>query len=299
MTGPELGFLLLGSSLGNPDRKILTVPQMRNLALCIRTAPRGEEDRQMSAQDLKALGYGEDAAQRILGLLGQEELAEHYLSRAAVNGCVLLTRVSEHYPRAIRRALGLESPGCIWAKGNLELLKTPMVSLVGSRELHPKNRRFAREVGIQAARQGYTLVSGNARGADRTAQDAALLAGGCVISIVADDLEHKYPGDKMLYLSENSFDLPFSAQRALSRNRLIHSLGCKTFVAQCTLGSGGTWDGTVKNLSRHCSPVFCFDDGSEAAGQLRQMGAVGIGMEELADFSQLEPVQTSFFENIF
>ena len=294
MTPAELGFLLLGSSLGNPDRKTLTVPQMRTLAQRVRESERPEENRQLWEEDLKALGYEELMARRILSLLEQEEEAKIYASRATQYHCHLLTRATPEYPLAIRKALVLESPGCIWAKGDLSLLNTPMISLVGSRELYPENQDFAREAGIQAAKQGYTLVSGNARGADRTAQNAALDAGGSVISIVADSLEQKYPGKNMLYLSEDSFDLPFSAYRALSRNRLIHSLGQKTFVAQSSLGTGGTWDGTIRNLKGHYSPVFCFDDGSEAMEQLIQMGASPVRTEDLEDISSLEPEQNSF-----
>ena len=68
------------------------------------------------------------------------------------------------------------------------LFRSPAVALVGSRELRAENRKFAAAVGYRAAEEGLTLVSGNARGADRTAQEACLAAGGRVISIVADEL---------------------------------------------------------------------------------------------------------------
>ena len=145
-----------------------------------------------------------------------------------------------------------------------------------------------RKVGQAAADQGYVLVSGNAAGADRTAQDACLRAGGAVISIVADRLDDKTPIPGMLYLSEDGYDQPFSAQRALSRNRLIHSLGAYTLVAQSDLGKGGTWDGTVKNLRHSWSPVFCFQDGSKAAEELEQLGAVLIGCDALTALDQLQ-----------
>ena len=164
-----------------------------------------------------------------------------------------------------------------------------MISLVGSRDLRGINRAFAEAVGCEAARQGIALVSGNARGADRTAQEACLAAGGKVICVVADELE-KYPLEKnTLYLSEDSFDLPFSSQRALSRNRVIHTLGYLTIVAQCSMGTGGTWDGTTRNLRNGWSPVYCFSDGSAAGEELRQLGATLISKEQLTDLSGLYP----------
>ena len=41
--------------------------------------------------------------------------------------------------------------------------------------MRQENRTFAEEVGRQAALQGLTLVSGNARGADRAAQESCVL----------------------------------------------------------------------------------------------------------------------------
>ena len=189
----------------------------------------------------------------------------------------------------VRKRLGLDAPGCLWAKGNTDILKSQTVSLVGSRELREDNRCFAETVGREVARQGYTLVSGNARGADKTAQDACLEAGGRVISIVADELQKYSLTENVLYLSEDGFDLPFSALRALSRNRVIHALGYITIVAQCNGQNGGTWDGTLKNLQNNWSPVFCFDDGSATVLELEQLGATSIALKDLSDFGALQP----------
>ena len=167
---------------------------------------------------------------------------------------------------------------------------------MGSRDLRPSNGRFAREVGLQAAGQGYVLVSGNARGADQAAQNACLEAGGRMICVIADSLENKALRENVLYLSEDGFDLTFTNQRALSRNRVIHCMGLRTFVAQSDYQKGGTWDGTVKNLRFGWSPVYCFDDGSVAARKLSDMGAELIGFADLDDFSQLNVKYFGFFD---
>jgi len=289
LTAREAGFLLLSSCLGNPERRPLTVPQLRNLASRVAECPKEQDERELEPADLMAMGYGTEMAERICRLLAEEDLLEFYLRRAKKADCIPLTRVSQGYPLAVRRRLGLDSPGVLWAKGDLSLLERPKISLVGSRELEWANRQFAMEAGRQVARQGYVLVSGNAKGADRTAQEACLDAGGSVISVVADELAEKPLKERMLYLSEDGFDLAFSAQRALSRNRVIHAFGELTLVAQSHMGTGGTWDGTVKNLRFGWSPVFCFDDGSEGIRMLEQMGADVVGMDGLRQFSQLRP----------
>lgn len=294
MTGAEQGFLLLTSHLGNPERPVLTTAQFRILTDRVVHGEVPREERELAVSDLIQLGYGRDMAARIVRLLSEEDLLHHYLHRGHRLDCVPVTRVTEAYPLILRQRLGLDSPGTLWAKGDLSLLNTPAISLVGSRELRPENHRFAEAVGRYAANQGLTLVSGNARGADRAAQEACLAAGGKVISIVADELWKHPVRENVLYLSEEDYDSPFTAQRALSRNRCIHSLGRMVFVAQSDLQKGGTWDGTAKNLHFGWSPVACFRDGSEAALELEQLGAFLIDMEDLKDFEGI-PMQTALF----
>ena len=294
MTGPERGFLLLTSHLGNPDRPVLTTAQFRTLSDRVNHATASQEQREMTISDLLSLGYSKDMASRIISLLSEEDLLLHYLSRGNRLGCVPTTRITEGYPLILRQRLGLDSPGTLWAKGDLSILNTPSIALVGSRELHLENFAFAEAVGRHAAKQGLTLVSGNARGADRAAQEACLSVGGKVISIVADELWKHHRRENLLYLSEEDYDTPFSAQRALSRNRCIHALGRMVFVAQANLQKGGTWDGTAKNLHFGWSPVACFRDGSAASKELEQMGAYLISMEDVEEFTDF-PGQTAFF----
>ncbi len=294
MNAKERGFLLLTSQLGDPERKPLTVAQFRTLASRATQMEKPTQSRELAEDDLVALGYDRHTALRIVQLLEDAGQLDRYLYRGQLRDCYPISRLSAVYPASVRKRLGLDAPGCLWAKGDLKLLDTQRISLVGSRELAEQNRIFAERVGREAARQGITLVSGNARGADRVAQDACLESGGRIISIVADELQ-TYPLRKnVLYLSEDSFDLPFSAQRALSRNRVIHALGYLTFIAQSNSGTGGTWDGTAKNLRHGWSPVFCFDDGSPATAELEQLGATRIAPEQLADLPALRSNMETF-----
>ena len=287
MTPREEGFLLLSSFLGNPDRRPLTTAQLRTLAKRMAAMEKPLQDRDLTPSDLISLGYGEEMAIRIVALLEEAELLRHYLTRGNRENTYPITRVSPGYPLRLRKALGLDSPGVLWAKGEVSILDRPAISLVGSRDIRPENRAFAARVGQEAARQGYVLVSGNARGADKIAQEACLKNGGQVIVVVADELMNQNSRTNVLYLSEEGFDLPFTSPRALSRNRVIHALGQKTFVAQSSLAMGGTWSGTVHNLRNCWSPVYCFRDGSEASRQLEQMGAHFITEEELSSLENL------------
>lgn len=294
MTGTQRGFLLLCSHLGNPQRKPLTTAQLRLLADRVQRAEPPNADRTLTGQDLVALGYSRSMAEHMVSLLGEEDLLDCYLEKN--RGITPITRADAAYPLLLRRRLGTDTPGCLWAKGDVSILNTPAISLVGSRDLSAEGRAFAQAVGLEAARQGLTLVSGNARGADRAAQDACLNEGGRVISVAADEISTKIPSKNLLFLSEEDCDAPFSAQRALSRNRIIHCLGRMVFVAQCTFGQGGTWDGTTKNLQSGWSPVALFDNGTQAAEELEAMGAYKVTLDDLANLHDLCAGEPNLFE---
>ena len=296
MTGAERGFLLLTAHLGNPARKPLTVAQFRELSECVKRMPLREIDRELRADDFLSVGYSQTFARHLVDLLQEEQLLEYYLLQAKKADCHPITRATDGYPTEVRHRLGMDSPGTLWAKGDISFLQMPKISLVGSRDLQSDNAAFAREVGRQAALQGFVLVSGNARGADQLAQNACLKAGGRVISVVADSLAGHNIRENLLYLSENGFDEPFSPQRALSRNRVIHALGSPVFVAQARPWQGGTWDGTEKNLRFGWSPVCCYDDGSTAQQLLADMGAEAVTIQDLRDLASLRRSEKSLFD---
>ncbi len=293
------GFLLLSSKLGDPERRPLSTAQLRLLAQKAPYLPMddADADADITLEHLLSAGVEKWLANRTLALLEDELQLDAYLTRGKRSGCAPLTRSDPAYPQVLRLRLGLDAPGCLWAKGDMSLLLRPAVALVGSRELREENRRFSRQVGIQAARQGYVLISGNARGADSVAQAACLEEGGNVICVVADSLADHPATPGTLYLSEDDFGEPFSVPRALHRNRIIHAMGCATFVAQCTLERGGTWDGSTQNLRHQWSPLYVFWDGSAGAKALEQMGAFSIRDGEIGDFSELPKGQLSLYES--
>lgn len=296
MTPREQGFLLLTGCLGDPERHPLTVAQFRRLAKLAAAMPKPDLQRDLTESDLLRIGCDHTLARKTLQLLEQTELLQYYLHDGALMGCTPVTRIGDAYPRRLRKNLGLDAPGTLWCKGDRSILQTSTISVVGSRDLRPENLAFAEELGKQAALQGYTLVSGNARGADRTAQEACLKYGGKVIAVVADALKDCPARKNVLYLSEEGFDQPFSAQRALQRNRIIHGFSEMTFVVQCSLKKGGTWRGTNDNLRRNWSRVICFADGTQATRELEQLGSTSVSIEELADLSVLLPDELNFLK---
>ncbi|MBE6945935.1 MAG: DNA-processing protein DprA [Ruminococcaceae bacterium] len=295
MTGAELGFLLLGSHLGDPTRRPLTPSQLVRLRQRVQAQGRTMTDGQVDGAFLRSLGYSANDSAHILSLLGQLDLAIAYLERAEKLGFHCITRCSENYPNALAEAERYSPPVVLWGRGEISLLHTPCISLVGSRQARTANLNFAQAVGTEAALQGYTLVSGGAKGIDSAGQFACRNVGGKVICVVPDALtEHLVYGPGVLFLSEDSYDLHFTHQRALSRNSVIHILGSAVFVAQCDT-QGGTWSGTTNNLKHGWRPVYCYRDDSPAAKALVSMGATPVGEESLKEIADLLTGQNSLF----
>ncbi len=289
-------MLLLCSSLGRTDVQPLSLAQYQKLFRRVQAVGTENQnpDAELTQAELLRLGYEEDEAQRILHLLDGEAELDRYLESAKRRGISVITRISEEYPTILAQKLQALSPAVLFCKGDLSMLNGRFIACVGSRELMPSGQRFAQRVGELAAQEGFCLVSGGAIGADREAERACLSAGGCVMEFPAGSLDAPDAREGVLYVSEGGFDIPFSAQRALSRNRLIHAMGEKTFVAQCTLGKGGTWSGTTENLHRGWSEVFVCEDGSKATEALIARGATAV--RDLKSIENLRPNQMSFYE---
>lgn len=272
----------------------LSLAQARELSRRARAAGIGEEDpfRNVTVKDVRRLGYSEYEAGHIVSLLGRERQLDGYLLAAEKADVAVITRLDARFPQRLREQLGARCPAALFCRGDLRLLQRPCISVVGSRHLASPGAQFAAQAGRLAAKEGFTLCSGDAMGADRTAQEACLRGGGSVLIFPATELVYCPARENVLYAAEGGFELGFSAQRALGRNRFIHAMGEKTLVAQTSFGKGGTWNGSLDNLQHEYSPLFVFDDGSEGARALCARGATPV--QALTSLQALTPAQLSF-----
>ena len=272
----------------------LSLAQARELSRRARAAGIGEEDpfRDVTVKDVRRLGYSEYEAGHIVSLLGRERQLDGYLLAADKADVAVITRLDARFPQRLREQLGARCPAALFCRGDLRLLQRPCISVVGSRHLASPGAQFAAQAGRLAAREGFTLCSGDAMGADRTAQEACLRGGGSVLIFPATELVYCPARENVLYAAEGGFELGFSAQRALGRNRFIHAMGEKTLVAQTGFGKGGTWSGSLDNLQHEYSPLFVFDDKSEGAQALCARGATPV--QALTSLQALTPAQLSF-----
>ena len=287
-------MLLLCCALPEDAAHPLTLPQFEELGRRVRLLGSGAADPlgEVTARELRRLGYDEAQSARILMLLARKERLRRYLTAAERAGIRPVTRLSEGYPARLWQALGTRCPAVLFAKGDPALASARCITVVGSRELTEEGRAFAVSAGRLIAEAGLTLCSGGAIGADLAAQETCLTHGGSAVIFPAGPLTDCPAQARTLYLAEQAFDAPFSAARALTRNRYLHAMGEKTLVAQCTRCTGGTWEGAIENIRRGYSPVFVHADGTEGAQALIARGAVPV--TKLHDLDELQPAQLRF-----
>ena len=139
-----------------------------------------------------------------------------------------------------------DSPPILWAIGSLELLKRPMVAMVGARNASSLGTRMAKKLAEELAAQGITVVSGLARGLDAAAHLGALAGG--TVAVQAGGVDVIYPVENArladdiaksgLRLSEMPMGLQPQARHFPARNRIISGLAQAVIVVEAAAKSG-------------------------------------------------------------
>ena len=254
------------------------------------------EDRLMRDCDLP-----QDLANRVAGLMDRATAVAFELDRLDQSGIKTLTIFDEHYPREWLARLGAKAPPVVHGAGSLDLLDTPGLGVVGSRDVAEAGGEVAKDVARLAARRGLPLVSGGARGVDQLAMDAAFEAGGAVVGILAESLLRKlkrpdvrravYDGSTVMG-TPYSPDAPFSAGNAMGRNKLIYAQAALTVVVASDDGTGGTWSGATEALRHGYGRVAVWRGDGEGPGneRLQQRGATPVSSsDEIESLLDAEP----------
>ena len=256
---------------------------------------------------VRDFGLAERQAARIVDLLARATVMAFELDDLEQSGVRTLTAFDEHYPQQWLSRLGAKAPPLLHAAGAIELLGTPGLGVVGSRDVSEAGGEVAREVARLAARRGLPLTSGGARGVDQLAMSAAFEAGGAVVGILAESLSRKlkspdvrravYDGGTVM-CTPYSPDAPFSAGNAMGRNKLIYAQAALTVVVASDDGTGGTWSGAAEALKNGYGTVAVWRGDGEGPGNrvLQQRGALPVSsledVEALLD-SAHDPVGAS------
>jgi DNA processing protein len=141
-----------------------------------------------------------------------------------------------------------DPPLLLYARGRIELLQSPAIAIVGSRNPTAQGLENARAFASHLSRAGWVIVSGLALGIDGAAHEGALEGGAGSIAVVGTGLDQIYPARHRalterivaggLVISEFAIGTPALPEHFPIRNRIIAGLGRGTLVVEAALQSG-------------------------------------------------------------
>lgn len=150
------------------------------------------------------------------------------------------------YPALLREIP--RPPRVLYASGNIQLLSSPQLAIVGSRKPTATGRDNAKQFAYHLAKSGFTITSGLALGIDGASHEGALAAGGNTIAVLGSGLQQIYPANHKalaqrisengLLISEFPPDTPPLPANFPQRNRIISGLSLATIVVEAALQSG-------------------------------------------------------------
>jgi len=199
---------------------------------------------QSSPASLRACGIDQQAAIRILRTRRPE--VDSDLEWAERPGNHLLCYPDAAYPPLLREIS--DPPLLLYARGNPDVLSSPQIAIVGSRNCTPGGAQNAGEFAMQCAAAGLAVTSGLALGIDAAAHRGALAIGGVTIAVTGTGVDRVYPWQNRKLLDEileqgaviSEFPLGTAARPANfpQRNRIISGLAIATLVVEATERSG-------------------------------------------------------------
>ncbi len=139
-------------------------------------------------------------------------------------------------------------PSILYYKGDIALLGTRIVGVVGSREPSRYGAEVTQTFSNALAKSGLTIGSGLARGIDSIAHSAAIAADGKTIAVLGCGIDKVYPAEnahlyrlieeKGLIISEYPLGAKPSTYHFPERNRIISGISCGVLVTEAGLKSG-------------------------------------------------------------
>ena len=171
---------------------------------------------------------------------GAEEAA------AAKLGARLVTPVDADYPAPLKTIY--DPPLCLYVRGTLEKKDEQALAVVGTRRASHYGAAQADRLAYLAAKAGFAIVSGLARGIDTVAHKAALKAGGRTLAVLGGALDKLYPPENRELAEEiaahgavlSEFPLGREPDRTTFpyRNRVVSGLSKGVLVVEAGLDSG-------------------------------------------------------------
>lgn len=198
----------------------------------------------------------------------------------------LLTAEDARFPPLLKNVA--RYPAALMVRGDPQLLATPQLAVVGSRNASHYGRQWGDYFTQVLAASGLTITSGLARGIDGVAHRAALTVKGKTIAVLGSGLERLYPANHQrlaqeivmaggALVSEFPLDTSPLACNFPRRNRIISGLSFGVLVVEASLKSGSLVTARYaleQNREVYALPGPLGSDVSEGGHWLIQQGAL-------------------------
>jgi DNA processing protein len=198
-----------------------------------------------SASELEGAGMSPAQARNIASGCSFEDAVDQQ-QKMLNAGAELISLQDQRYPRRLREIF--DPPIVLFALGRTELMPTPSIGVVGTRNPTPYGLAAAERLSADLSRAGLTIVSGMARGIDTSAHQAALKEGGDTVAILGCGVDIVYPSNnrrlydeiakKGLILSEFPMGAPAFPQNFPIRNRIVSGLSIGVLIVEGAQHSG-------------------------------------------------------------
>ena len=171
-------------------------------------------------------------------------------------GIGLLGYYDEEFPQNLRNTINeegkLDPPLLLWYRGDLSVLSTTGLAVIGTREPTKVGSAGGEYLAGEFAKRGLNIISGLAIGCDTCGHKGALKVGGKTTAILANGLDHDsiYPEENQdlaeeivnsggLLLSEYRIGTTVNRYNLVARDRLQAGLASATLIIQTGV-KGGT-----------------------------------------------------------
>jgi DNA processing protein len=198
-----------------------------------------------SVSELEGLGISGAIARSIVSGCVFDEAADQQ-QRMLQAGAVTIPINDPLYPEALRQIF--DPPVLLYARGNVDLLRSTCLAVVGTRRPTPYGLAVAEKLSADLARAGLTIVSGMARGIDTAAHRGALSVEGPTIAVLGCGVDIVYPSEnkrvaaeivaKGLIISEFPMGSIAFPQNFPIRNRIVSGLAVGLLVVEGAQYSG-------------------------------------------------------------
>ena len=174
------------------------------------------------------------------------QILDRYIQKFQSDNIIMITINDDRYPKLLKE---IDSPPlCLYCKGNVQLLNTLSIAVVGTRRPTDYGIVTTKQFVKELSKHDITIISGLAVGIDTIAHKTALENQGKTIAVLAGGLYHIYPAvnqalartisENNLILSENSPNIAPLGYYFPIRNRIIAGLSNAVLIPEAGLNSG-------------------------------------------------------------